>query len=193
MKRKLMFSFLRAAALSVLAGCASVKEPQPPVEVPAPAPIPVPAPAPVKPEMRNPVAIVTAQSANAGSAGLAAAMKAQAERVLVAKGFDVPADESSAAASDFGLRIEATRRQAAQLGEWLVYEGDVKARLWNAARNTVIADASFSAKGEKGLGGSKAEANLERVLGAKLSDWLSKTANARKVPVQPAAQPATSK
>lgn len=188
---KKLYNVLRAAALSAIVGCVGCVSEK--VQKQASEPVQMPTSAPAKPVMRSPVAIVTAQSANAGSAGLAAAMKVQAERALVAKGFDVPAGESSATVSDFGLRIEATRSQAAQLGEWLVYEGDVKARLWNAARNTVIADASFSAKGERGLGAAKAEENLERALGAKLSDWISKTANARKVPVQPAAQPATSK
>ena len=181
--RRILYTTLRIAALSAIAGCASVYRVS---ETPVPNDIPQPPPA--AHAKRKPVAVVKASAADAKANGLAATMKASAERDLASRGFDV----TSRAKPDSILSLAVSRRVAADLAEWRVCEGKVDARVTDAATGTIVADTSISAKGERGLGVAKAEENLARALQGPLSGWLAKAMPARKIPVQEVPQPVRS-
>lgn len=177
--KKQVSALIGIAAALAISGCASVyhvsEAPTPPTSEPV-----SPAPA-----MRRPVAIVKATAADAKARGLAATMKASVERNLASRGFDV----GSRAKPDSILTLAVSRREAAGLAEWRVYEGRVDARVTDVASGAVAADTSVTAKGERGLGAAKAEENLARALEGALSAWLAKAMPARKVPVPIAPQP----
>lgn len=180
--RKILYTTLRIAALSAIAGCASVYH----VTETPPGPGDVPPPPPEAPATRKPVAIVKATAADAKSGGLAAAMKASAERNLASRGYDV----ASKAKPDSVLALTVSRRETAELAEWRVFEGKVGARVTNGATGAIVADTAISAKGERGLGAAKAEENLARALDDQLARWLVKAMPARRVAVPSTPQPA---
>ncbi len=175
--KKQVSALIGIAAALAISGCASVYHVS---EAPA-----TPTPAPVPPT-RRPVALVRATATDAKAGGLAAAVKASAERNLASRGFDV----GSRAKPDSILTLAVSRREAAELADWRVYEGKVDVRVTDAATSAVVADTSISAKGERGLGVAKAEENLARALERPLGDWLSRAMPARKVPVSATVQPA---
>ena len=174
--RRILCTMLRIAALSTLAGCASVYRVSESASDDASAPAPVP-------QKRNPVAFVTATPADAGAKDLAAALKSSVEKSLAARGFEVkPRDKP-----DSKISLSVSRRKVADLAEWRVYEGKADVRVTDVATGKLVSNASFSSKGDRALDDAKAEERIRTELSQRISEWLAKVLPARKValPVPP--------
>lgn len=172
---KIMSTAMRFAAISALAGCASVYRVSESAPDPKDGQVLVPPP----PATRKPVVAVKAKPADAGARRLSNMLKSAAESRLAARGFDV----SPTMPPDYTAAFSVSRREEAKLAEWLVYGGTVDARVTDATTGRLVANTTLRAKGERGLGESKAEDSLGNVLAPMLAEWMIKTVPSRKIPV----------
>ena len=173
--KTLMTTAMRFAAVSALAGCASVYR----VSESAPGPESVLPPAPAKPIGRRPVVAVAAIPSDPMSKRLAAMLKSSAEGRLATHGFDVAPKRKP----DFSATLTVSLHADASIDDWHVYEGAVGVSVMDAKAGRIVDNTMVKAKGARGLGTNAAEENIGQVLEPKISEWLLKTIPAKRIPV----------
>ena len=162
------------AAAAAISGCATVYQ----VSESGTAPLQLPQNGAT---MRKPSVSVSASPVDEASGRLAASVQSEVEGVMVMRGFDVMANP----AADSVVSLAVSRREAASLADWRVYEGTVEARVTEASSGKLVARSSFSGAGERAQDESKAESGLKEKLVTQVTAWLAKVLSAKPVPVPP--------
>ena len=176
---KLLINAMGIVAVAAMSGCATV------YRVSESSPEPPPATAPGGPVMRNPSVSVKVAAVDGSAKNLASSVRSSTDGILASRGFDVVSKRPA----DSIVTIAVSRREAARLSDWRVYEGTADARISEAASGRLVASSTFKATGERALDESMAETSLKERLVQQLDAWLSTTLPRRKVPLPPGAAP----
>lgn len=167
--KQMLVNAMVAAVIAALSGCATV------YRVSESAPTPIPPPAPGRPVMRNPTVVVRSTAADNKSASLASALASRSEGDLAGRGFDV----ITKGQPDTEVTLSVSRREAARLSDWRVYDGAVDAKV--IAGGKLVANQAFKARGERASDEEGAEASIAEKLSRDISIWLAKVLPAKKV------------
>lgn len=175
--KQMLINAMAVTAVAVLSGCATV------YRVSESAPTPIPPPAPGGPATRNPTVVVKSTAADSKSASLASALAGRSEGDLAGRGFDVIAKGRP----DSVVSLSVSRREAARLSDWRVYDGAVDAKV--LAGGKLVANQAFKARGERASDEEVAEASVAERLSRDISTWLAKVLPAKKVALPPGELP----
>ena len=168
--KRLVLTTLCVAALSATTGCATsvyrVSETQNAV---------------LPPQPRKPIVAVQATPSADEAKSLSEGLKLSLDNELTRKGFDVKSERKSDAIVD----VSVTRREKSKLGEWYLYEGTGDVRVKTALDGRLVGSKSFTAVGQRVLDEKKAITSVGSGLSGQITEWLSKTLVAGKVPQLP--------
>ena len=173
--KHMMKNALVAAALAMLAGCATVYKVS---EAPC---ADSPAPRRGIPATRDPVVRIDVESTGEQAAALAAAVKAGIENRLATRGFSV----APKARPDSVVSVSLTCRTKDRMADWKLYEGKADVRIDDPVAGKVVAAQSFTAAGARALDAEKAMAGVKDGLSRQMLPWLDKALPLRKIALPP--------
>ena len=151
---RIISTAMRFAAISVLAGCASIERSQ------------------VLYMGRKPVVAVKAIPLDPMSQRMAGAMNAVTKRCLAARGFDVTAK----AKPDFSMTLTVSFHADSSVADWHVYEAAVGASAVKSSTAKILASTMVKEKGSReDWRMADIEEVVANILAPKLEDWLVDT------------------